>query len=254
MEEVRSVATSADWIISSGDGDYAFFRQMLETLPRRAGARVGVRHAGSQYRARPQFYNQLDPALGVRARFVAADLYRFCADDPISVPYYQTHGGVAVGEKPAGRLRVSHSPTNRFKKGTDEILAALRDLDIDLDVIEGVPFDECVRRRAPSHIFVDQAQAQIGGFGASSIEALAAGCVTISDMRHIHPRVWAEFIPKPPILDVRAVVEIRQAVQEFLADREVVAVHAAHAVAWTRAHSDPVPVANYWRKHLERLA
>jgi nucleoside-diphosphate-sugar epimerase len=50
-------------------------------------------------------------------------------------------------------LGMNTVPTDRIKKGTDLILAALQGLDIYLDVIEGVSFAECLRRRAPSHVF-----------------------------------------------------------------------------------------------------
>ena len=91
---------------------------------------------------------------------------------------------------------ISHSPTNRKAKGTDRILEVLVQLSSEftfrIDLIEGVSYQESLRRKAQSSLFIDQ----IGelGYGVSSLEALSLGVPTAVELlpdfeRHLgkHP-------------------------------------------------------------------
>jgi len=79
---------------------------------------------------------------------------------------------------------ISHSPTNRKAKGTDRILEVLDQLSSEftfrIDLIEGVSFQESLRRKAQSSLFIDQ----IGelGYGVSSLEALSLGVPTAVEL------------------------------------------------------------------------
>lgn len=79
---------------------------------------------------------------------------------------------------------IAHSPSSRFKKGTDEILLPaiqrIREnlkFNIQTDVIEKVPYDECVSRKREAHLFFDQAG--VGFYGNAALEAMAAGIPTV---------------------------------------------------------------------------
>lgn len=77
---------------------------------------------------------------------------------------------------------IAHSPTHRGKKGTtDVVLPALEILrethQFELDLIEGVPFEESVRRKESATIFVDQCKA--GFYGNSALEAMSVGVPTL---------------------------------------------------------------------------
>lgn len=79
---------------------------------------------------------------------------------------------------------ISHSPTNRKAKGTDTILEVLDQLKNEftftIDLIEGVSYEESIRRKARSSLFIDQ----IGelGYGVSSLEALSLGVPTAVEL------------------------------------------------------------------------
>jgi hypothetical protein len=79
---------------------------------------------------------------------------------------------------------ISHSPTNRKAKGTDRVLEVLDELSGEftfrIDLIEGVSFEESLRRKAQSSLFIDQ----IGelGYGVSSLEALSLGVPTAVEL------------------------------------------------------------------------
>ncbi len=71
------------------------------------------------------------------------------------------------------RPLVVHAPSNREKKGTAQVIAACEQLDVELDIIEGVPHEEARARYARADIVVDQLQA--GWHGIFALESMALG-------------------------------------------------------------------------------
>ncbi|MDQ3992366.1 MAG: hypothetical protein M3229_01770 [Actinomycetota bacterium] len=76
---------------------------------------------------------------------------------------------------PSERARptVVHAPSSRRRKGTEHVVAACAALEVDLDVVEGVPHEEARRRYEAADIVVDQLNA--GWYGVFAIEAMALG-------------------------------------------------------------------------------
>jgi hypothetical protein len=71
------------------------------------------------------------------------------------------------------RVRVAHAPSNRAKKGTDAVIAACKELPVELDLIEGVKHDEARARYAQADVIVDQLV--VGWYGLFAIESMATG-------------------------------------------------------------------------------
>jgi glycosyltransferase involved in cell wall biosynthesis len=71
------------------------------------------------------------------------------------------------------RPLVVHAPSNRSKKGTEHVIAACRELPVDLDIVEGLPNEEAKQRFARADIIVDQLNA--GWYGIFAIESMAMG-------------------------------------------------------------------------------
>jgi len=71
------------------------------------------------------------------------------------------------------RPLVVHAPSNREKKGTDQVIAACAQLPVELDLVEGVPHDEAQERYARADIVVDQLHA--GWHGVFALESMALG-------------------------------------------------------------------------------
>lgn len=81
-----------------------------------------------------------------------------------------------------GMVRIAHAPTNREVKGTQAFLEAIERLQADglpveLDLIEGVPWSECLARKAQADIYYDQVQL---GYGNNAIEAWGMGIPVIA--------------------------------------------------------------------------
>jgi len=73
----------------------------------------------------------------------------------------------------APRPLVVHAPSNREKKGTAHVVAALETLPVEIDIVEGVPHEEARLRYARADIVVDQLSA--GWHGVFALEAMALG-------------------------------------------------------------------------------
>jgi len=79
------------------------------------------------------------------------------------------------------------SPEARHFKGTDYIVAVVKEMEtafpVKLDLAEGLPHDECLRRKARWDIAVDQIADRGGwGYGVNSLETLAMGIPTCTRM------------------------------------------------------------------------
>jgi glycosyltransferase involved in cell wall biosynthesis len=71
------------------------------------------------------------------------------------------------------RPLVVHAPSNREKKGTRFVIEACAQLDVELDIVEGVPHDVTRERYARADIVVDQLNA--GWHGVFALESMALG-------------------------------------------------------------------------------
>lgn len=85
------------------------------------------------------------------------------------------------------RLRIVHSPTNRSTKGTELILPIMDRLkkarDIEFVLIENTPHDEVIRIKQTCDIAIEQVGNMGGtGYGRNSLETLAMGIPTITEM------------------------------------------------------------------------
>jgi len=76
---------------------------------------------------------------------------------------------------PSDALRplIVHAPSNREKKGTQQVIEACKQLPVELDIVEGVPHEEARARYARADIVVDQLKA--GWHGVFALESMALG-------------------------------------------------------------------------------
>ena len=76
---------------------------------------------------------------------------------------------------PSGRRRpvVVHAPSSRRRKGTDHVLAACAELDVELRIVEGLHHREALEHYRDADIVVDQLNA--GWYGLFAIECMALG-------------------------------------------------------------------------------
>lgn len=85
------------------------------------------------------------------------------------------------------KLRIIHSPSNRAMKGTKLILPVIRRLqkvrDVEFLLVEATPHNEVLRLKQTCDIAIEQVGNFGGtGYGRNSLEALAMGIPTITEM------------------------------------------------------------------------
>jgi len=73
----------------------------------------------------------------------------------------------------SARPLVVHAPSNREKKGTRYVIEACGQLDVELDIVEGVPHEEARDRYRRADIVIDQLNA--GWHGVFALESMALG-------------------------------------------------------------------------------
>ena len=79
-------------------------------------------------------------------------------------------------------MRIAHAPTDRGIKSTAAFLEATEQLKaeghpIEVDLIEGVPWSECLARKAKADVYFDQVKL---GYGNNAIEAWGMGIPVIA--------------------------------------------------------------------------
>jgi glycosyltransferase involved in cell wall biosynthesis len=121
-------------------------------------------------------------------------------------------------EPPSDRPRplIVHAPSSRRRKGTEHVLAAVEDLDADLELVEGLHHDEAFERYRAADIVVDQLNA--GWYGLFAIEAMALGKPVVTFLHdEAVRRTEAAFGTRIPIVSARAET-LREALRPLVAD------------------------------------
>jgi hypothetical protein len=132
-----------------------------------------ITYHGTRYRKSNRAYNTYVRDKGWVGTVATPDLTRFglpllpdCRPDLME--YFD----------PGDKFTVAHAPTKRKVKGTKRVMAACKAMGVKLDLIENVPWEECVKRKGRAHLVVDQFEL---GYGCNAIEAWAMGLPVISD-------------------------------------------------------------------------
>ena len=149
-------------------------------LLRALGKRSVMHFLGSDIRGRSAA--QLAWAQRAGARVVGSyDAIRWVPDAHVIPPGIDVHA--IVPEPPTDRARpvVLHAPSSRAKKGTEHVIAACRELDVELEIVEGLDHREAFERYRHADVIVDQLNA--GWYGVFAIEAMALGKPVVTFLR-----------------------------------------------------------------------
>jgi glycosyltransferase involved in cell wall biosynthesis len=112
------------------------------------------------------------------------DAIRWVPEAHVIPPGLDLRAFTPVPPSDDARPLVVHAPSNREKKGTRFVIEACDQLDVELDIVEGVPHEEARARYARADIIVDQLQA--GWHGVFALESMALGKPVVS---HLKPDV-----------------------------------------------------------------
>jgi glycosyltransferase involved in cell wall biosynthesis len=135
---------------------------------------------GSDIRGRSP--EELRYARGADARIVGSyDALRWVPDAHVVPPGVDLREYPPLAPEERARPIVLHAPSSRRRKGTEDVIAACEGLDVELDIIEGLPHAEARRHYEHADLIVDQLNA--GWYGIFALEAMALGKPVLSYLR-----------------------------------------------------------------------
>jgi glycosyltransferase involved in cell wall biosynthesis len=127
---------------------------------------------GSDIRGKPP--EELEWAKRAGARVVGSyDAARWVPDTHVIPPGIDVHAIAPAPPSDRKRPVVLHAPSSRRRKGTEHVVAACRELDVELEIVEGLDHREAFERYRRADVIVDQLNA--GWYGVFAIEAMALG-------------------------------------------------------------------------------
>jgi glycosyltransferase involved in cell wall biosynthesis len=127
---------------------------------------------GSDIRGKPP--SELAWSQRAGARVVGSyDAIRWVPDAHVIPPGIDVRGIEPAPPSNGDRPVVLHAPSSRTRKGTEHVVAACAELDVELEIVEGLDHREAFERYRRADVIVDQLNA--GWYGVFAIEALALG-------------------------------------------------------------------------------
>jgi glycosyltransferase involved in cell wall biosynthesis len=141
-------------------------------LLRALGKRSVMHFLGSDIRGRSPA--ELAWAQRAGARVVGSyDAARWVPDAHVIPPGIDVRAIEPAPPTNRDRPVVLHAPSSRAKKGTEHVVAACKELDVELEIVEGLDHREAFERYRNADVIVDQLNA--GWYGVFAIEAMALG-------------------------------------------------------------------------------
>jgi glycosyltransferase involved in cell wall biosynthesis len=137
-----------------------------------------------------------------------------------------------VPEPPSDRERplVVHAPSSRERKGTADVIAACKELPVDLDIVEGLNHEAARERYRRADIVVDQLNA--GWHGIFALEAMALGKPVVTYLKpelvEQAERAYGLKVPIVPATKETLVEALRPLVESPSRRREVGAASRAY--------------------------
>jgi glycosyltransferase involved in cell wall biosynthesis len=116
-------------------------------------------------------------------------------------------------------ITVVHAPTDREKKGTSEVIAAVNELqregvDVELTIVENTPNDEAIEIYKEADIIADRFK--LGWYGVFAIEAMTLGKPVLVYMKD----EYKKYVPDAPVVDTD-ITEIKEYIRMLVEDYEM---------------------------------
>lgn len=255
-EIVHSFLIPTDVVYYNMPVQYQTLGKLIKNKPKM------VRHHGTFYRHNWMRADRIDLEAKIDARFIGPDLMRFAtageyAHSPNTqwqYPYLHCildNNGVTQSDlKPLGKKTpvVMHIPSNTGKKGTARIRAAMERIGSNFDYVEitGVSAQEALEAKQNCDIYIDQVEPYIGGYGASTTEALSFGKAVVASINH----VWdarediAKHWPLPPVVMAHDEDELVQQLGLLLDPKNLLETQQ-ESLKWYENYGSPKAIAQW---------
>ena len=135
-------------------------------------------------------------------------------------------------------IKICHSPTNRYYKGSDDIIKICNELDkqgvINFFLIENKLQDEVIKIKSDCDVYIDQIHNRGGwGYGMSSVEALSMGLVCMTELV---PK-YQNFLPDHPFINIDK-NNLRQKLVYLSQNKDIVAQKKDESKKWVKKYHD----------------
>ena len=141
-------------------------------------------------------------------------------------------------------IRICHSPTNRYYKGSDSIIPVCNKLakrnDVEFVLIENKSHSETQKIKQSCDMFIDQLHNRGGwGYGMNSVEAMSMGLCCITEL----VPEYKNFIPDHPFVHVTAET-LMETLEMLLDNPQKIIEHKKYAREWVIKYHDLKNVSN----------
>jgi len=149
------------------------------------------------------------------------------------------------------KIRICHSPTNRYYKGSDTIISICKELEknhnMEFILIENKSFYEAQKIKSSCHILIDQIYNRGGwGYGMNSVEAMSMGLCCLTEM----VPEYEAFIPDHPFININA-SNLKNTLETLVNNPQLIMQHQKRAREWVVKYHDINNVAkklyNYYK-------
>jgi len=177
---------------------------------------------GTDYLNRSKYWNSKLDSYNFSVRFSEPEMVNLNPKKNIPLLHPMEYNlSVNKGEN----VIVSHAPgmvERDKKKGTSIIEKGIKEarkvVSFEYDHIVGVSLSECLKRKARSHIFIDQINKNVGGIGKNGLEALSLNCVTMCSINNFSS---GKRYASHPIINVQSSEDVTNNIVYLLKNREV---------------------------------
>jgi hypothetical protein len=225
-----------------------------ELLPPKSPKRPAVKtYHGSEYRWRWKRENARAKRLGWLQTCMTIDLSQYGATwigramPDLSHMVNQLPGFHIVHAAAVDRKKKAN------RKGTDVLQDALMELDgVTADIFREIPNQECLRRKAQAHLYVDQVGPRGLGYGTNALEAWAMGLPVIASAPDKIKRLMRDTIGYIPFCPCEDAETLRRRIVQFRDDELFRTKWALIGKRYLQVWHDPARVAARYVELFER--
>ena len=135
-------------------------------------------------------------------------------------------------------IKICHSPTNRFYKGSETIISICMELakrnDVEFFLIENKPYQETLKIKKSCDILIDQVHNRGGwGYGMNSVEAMSMGLCCVTELVD----EYVEFIPDHPFVNANG-DNLKETLEDLIVNPNKIKEHKKTGREWVIANHD----------------
>jgi len=150
-------------------------------------------------------------------------------------------------------VRVCHSPTNRYYKGSDNIISICRKLEkegiIEFILIENESYEITIKKKQNCDVLIDQIHNRGGwGYGMNSIEALSMGLVCMTEL----VKAYKNFIPDHPFIHITKET-LESKLREIVQNKKLLSIKKSESRLWVKKYHDIYNVTDKLYKYYQKL-